>query len=170
MRRARTSARELYWKVWGLTNFLSCAACGLQFPLCELDHCAFHPQEPCFASGDNTGCFPCCGQPALRFDPNAGHKRGCQARRHVPDLRSSLLGPAATRSMQRALETAQALGDLVLVPFAASRAEGHLAGTPRDGSSVARMLGATPLDDFDGDEDGSEGSDDELVPLGQAMA
>ena len=33
-----------------------------QFPLAELEHCAYHPQEPVFSSGDNNGAHPCCGQ------------------------------------------------------------------------------------------------------------
>ena len=35
---SRLSSREIYWKVWGLTHFLTCGECGEQFPVCELDH------------------------------------------------------------------------------------------------------------------------------------
>ena len=34
---SRLSSREIYWKVWGLTHFLTCGECGEQFPVCELD-------------------------------------------------------------------------------------------------------------------------------------
>ena len=47
LRKAKgASPREVFWRVWGLTTFLSCACCGEQFPLSELEHCAYHPQAP----------------------------------------------------------------------------------------------------------------------------
>ena len=69
---SRLSSREIYWKVWGLTHFLTCGECGEQFPVCELDHCAHHPRPPHFESGENSGHYPCCGLASLRFDPSAG--------------------------------------------------------------------------------------------------
>ena len=88
-------AKSLFWKIWSLTNFLNCAECGAQFPLAEMDHCTYHPEAPRFDEGDHCGCYPCCGQPALRFDLSAGRARGCRARRHTPDLRSRASGALA---------------------------------------------------------------------------
>ena len=70
---SRLSSREIYWKVWGLTHFLTCGECGEQFPVCELDHCAHHPRPPHFESGENSGHYPCCGPASLRR--RASHAR-----------------------------------------------------------------------------------------------
>ena len=46
LKKAKSSPREIFWRVWGLTTFLRCGCCGEQFPLAELDHCTYHPEEP----------------------------------------------------------------------------------------------------------------------------
>ena len=127
---SRLSSREIYWKVWGLTHFLTCGECGEQFPVCELDHCAHHPRPPHFESGENSGHYPCCGLASLRFDPSAGRRRGCVARRHSPELHSRLLGGGA--SGQQVLDLALAHADLVLVPFVPAA---KLRGIPDDGAA-----------------------------------
>jgi len=148
LRRGKTSARELYWKIWGLTNFLTCLVCSQQFPLAEMDHCTYHPQEPTFTSGDNCGCFPCCGQTALRFDLSAGRKRGgCRARRHTPDIHNRLLITNAGGSLSRLLETAVAHADLVFTPFTAT--------TPNV-EPPSRSVTTKPADDGFADGSGSE--------------
>ena len=105
LRRSKGGAREAYWRLWGLTHFATCSACETAFPICELDRCSYHPSEPIFDRGDQRGHYPCCGQQALRFDPNAG-RRGCLFRRHTPVTR--LPGAA------KVVETALAHADLVL--------------------------------------------------------
>ena len=40
VRRAKGGSREAYWRLWGLTHFLTCSACDSAFPVCELDMCA----------------------------------------------------------------------------------------------------------------------------------
>jgi hypothetical protein len=106
------SSRELFWRIWSLTHFLNCSACGQPFPLAELDHCSYHPQP---VDGDDGcgGVYPCCGQPAVRFESSNARRRGCRAKRHTPDLRS---GDAA---QTRLIGTAISLSELVLTPLEA---------------------------------------------------
>ena len=40
VRRAKGGSREAYWRLWGLTHFLTCSTCDSAFPVCELDMCA----------------------------------------------------------------------------------------------------------------------------------
>ncbi|XP_074641668.1 SANT and BTB domain regulator of class switch recombination-like [Tubulanus polymorphus] len=79
--------RDLYWRLWGTVNYLSCSCCGEVFPCAELGHCKFHPNDPIFPStGDKgpaiQGKYPCCGQKTLRFDPLKPNT-GCQTRDHI---------------------------------------------------------------------------------------
>jgi len=170
-RRAKQySARDLYWKIWSLVHFLTCSVCGQPFPLAELEHCTYHPQQPTFANGDNCGTYPCCGQPALRFDLSAGRRRlGCCAKRHTPDLRGRLLAGGA-ESCQRKwlLETALAHADLVLTPF-----EPSSPGNPPAEQSGVGQSGASsesdeepfalkpPTEASDADSDSRVTSDDD---------
>lgn len=111
------SARELFWRIWSLTHFLNCSECGQPFPLAELDHCSYHPQPAAFEGGDSCGVYPCCGQPAVRFELSAGRRRGCRAKRHTPDLRSRGPGRSTSAAQARLFETAVSLAELVLTSF-----------------------------------------------------
>jgi len=75
--------REIYWKLWGRLVSFNCVSCGSEFVGAELGHCSYHPQEPRFPHGRNTGYYQCCEQKAVRFDTSI-QKKGCSARNHVP--------------------------------------------------------------------------------------
>jgi len=145
-------ARDLFWRIWSLTHFLNCSECGLPFPLAEMEHCTYHPQQPKFGDGDGCGIYPCCGQPAVRFDLSAGIRRGCRAKRHTPDVRSRALGSGAS-AQARLVDVALSLGDLVLIPF---DARGH-----DDAEAHRRARGGTE----DRLSDGGSDSDDEPIAL-----
>lgn len=71
--------REVYWKIWGTVNYLTCSRCGELFQCCEFGHCKYHPEAPRYDNeGANCGAFigvyPCCHQKALRFDPTQQNK------------------------------------------------------------------------------------------------
>ena len=120
LRRAKGGAREAYWRLWGLTHFVTCSTCDIAFPICELDRCAYHPQEPVYERGDHRGHYPCCGQAALRFETGShGKAKGCMFKRHTPVTRPPF--GVASPSMQhggteaaKIVEIALAHADLVL--------------------------------------------------------
>jgi len=74
--------KEIYWKIWARLQTLYCTVCEEYFVASELGHCSYHPMGPKFTYGSNTGVFPCCNSPAVRFDTNI-RKQGCCARNHV---------------------------------------------------------------------------------------
>ncbi|XP_052832585.1 SANT and BTB domain regulator of class switch recombination [Octopus bimaculoides] len=87
--------RNVYWKLWGLVNYLHCTWCNEMFPCAHFGHCPYHPEEPQFqtAAGRDgetvssklvspIGHYPCCNQTVCRFDP-ANLNLGCQARDHI---------------------------------------------------------------------------------------
>ena len=68
--------RDVYWRVWGIINFLTCSRCGETFPCTELGHCKYHSEPVQFgavladgSSNAAVGTHGCCGQKVLRFDP-----------------------------------------------------------------------------------------------------
>ena len=78
------SWRDVYWRVWGIVNFLQCAHCNGHFPCTNFGHCLFHPIHATFDSTATTpdadgntvssvvsavGRHLCCNQVVLRFDP-----------------------------------------------------------------------------------------------------
>ena len=78
------SWRDVYWRVWGIVNFLQCARCNEHFPCTNFSHCLFHPIHATFDSTATTpdaggnvvssgvsavGRHLCCNQVVLRFDP-----------------------------------------------------------------------------------------------------
>lgn len=88
--------RDVYWRLWGTINSLTCARCGEVFPLTEFGHCSYHPEMARYDNepGAPTSCVgvhPCCHQSALRFDP-ALIVKGCRVKDHIvsfPDTISS---------------------------------------------------------------------------------
>ena len=47
--------RDVYWRVWGIINYLQCTRCGSHFPCTNFGHCLFHPIS---ASFDSTASTP----------------------------------------------------------------------------------------------------------------
>uniref|UniRef100_A0A8C3IUN0 SANT and BTB domain regulator of CSR n=1 Tax=Chrysemys picta bellii TaxID=8478 RepID=A0A8C3IUN0_CHRPI len=85
------SWRDVYWRLWGIINWLSCSRCNQSFLCTEFSHCQYHAQPvlyPGVASAlgtSGTGIYPCCNQKILRFDPTPLPK-GCKVRDHVIGL------------------------------------------------------------------------------------
>uniref|UniRef100_A0A8D2QVS4 KIAA1841 n=1 Tax=Zosterops lateralis melanops TaxID=1220523 RepID=A0A8D2QVS4_ZOSLA len=112
------SWRDVYWRLWGTVNWLTCSRCNQSFLCTEFSHCQYHPQPvlyPGVASAlgsTGTGVYPCCNQKVLRFDPTTLPK-GCKVRDHMVDEERDAL-PS---------QTAQILNDLlhhrdvIVVPF-----------------------------------------------------
>ncbi|XP_064612610.1 SANT and BTB domain regulator of class switch recombination-like [Liolophura sinensis] len=82
------SWRDVYWRLWGTINFLSCDRCGETFACSELGHCRYHPEPLRYENDPESipsciiGTYPCCHQKNLRFDPTQQNK-GCRVRDHI---------------------------------------------------------------------------------------
>ncbi|KAG9397433.1 Protein of unknown function DUF3342 [Carpediemonas membranifera] len=102
--------KAAYWRAWAFTRPLHCTVCGAAFPATHLDHCRHHTMAPEFKPGTNTGVYPCCREPAVRFSTTTQKtSSGCQARAHVV---SATTGPEA--------ETVRLVGkhrELCVTPF-----------------------------------------------------
>ncbi|XP_010212719.1 PREDICTED: uncharacterized protein KIAA1841 homolog [Tinamus guttatus] len=115
------SWRDVYWRLWGTVNWLTCSRCNQSFLCTEFSHCQYHSQPvlyPGVASAlgsTGTGVYPCCNQKVLRFDPTALPK-GCKVRDHAVALPSEDKGVLPS-------QTAKILNDLlhhrdvIVVPF-----------------------------------------------------
>ena len=81
---------QIYWKVWALTVWFDCTACGQAFSGSDLNQCCYHPKTPLFTFSSNVGKYPCCDEKVLRFDTSVKvGGSGCLHREHVPDTRMS---------------------------------------------------------------------------------
>ncbi|KAI0220956.1 hypothetical protein LSAT2_027582 [Lamellibrachia satsuma] len=95
--------RDVYWRVWGIINYLQCARCGEHFPCTNFGHCLFHPIAASFDGTTTTplsdgstvslgsaavGHYVCCNQVILRFDPTQTNT-GCKAQDHLVKLEQS---------------------------------------------------------------------------------
>ena len=84
------SWREVYWRVWGLTNYLSCTRCGDYFQCAEFGHCKYHPEPPRYENDSGVyaciGTYPCCHQKSLRFDPTQQNKVSLYTNCHLTIL------------------------------------------------------------------------------------
>ncbi|XP_021150026.2 SANT and BTB domain regulator of class switch recombination isoform X1 [Columba livia] len=117
------SWRDVYWRLWGTVNWLTCSRCNQSFLCTEFSHCQYHSQSVLYpgvasALGSTaTGVYPCCNQKVLRFDPTTLPK-GCKVRDHTVDLPSGNEDGDALPS-----QTAKILNDLlhhrdvIVVPF-----------------------------------------------------
>uniref|UniRef100_A0A8C2U0P8 SANT and BTB domain regulator of CSR n=1 Tax=Coturnix japonica TaxID=93934 RepID=A0A8C2U0P8_COTJA len=117
------SWQDVYWRLWGTVNWLTCSRCNQSFLCTEFSHCQYHPQPvlyPGVASAlgsTGTGVYPCCNQKVLRFDPTTLPK-GCKVRDHVTSLPS---GNEDENSLPS--QTTKILNDLlrhrdvIVVPF-----------------------------------------------------
>ncbi|XP_049640693.1 SANT and BTB domain regulator of class switch recombination isoform X1 [Suncus etruscus] len=115
------SWRDVYWRLWGIVNWLTCSRCNQAFRCIELSHCQYHSEiviYPSTASAMNTvgtGIYPCCSQKVLRFDPTQFTK-GCKVREHLVlhDQDKNDLLPCPTF---RILDDLRKHKDVVVVPF-----------------------------------------------------
>lgn len=82
------SWRDVYWRLWGTVNWLTCSRCYQAFLCIEFSHCQYHSEVVVYSSTVNslntvgTGIYPCCNQKVLRFDPTQLTK-GCKVRDHM---------------------------------------------------------------------------------------
>ncbi|XP_053795482.1 SANT and BTB domain regulator of class switch recombination [Vidua chalybeata] len=117
------SWQDVYWRLWGTVNWLTCSRCNQSFLCTEFSHCQYHSQPvlyPGVASAlgsTGTGVYPCCNQKVLRFDPTTLPK-GCKVRDHMVEL-----PPESEEGDALLSQTAQILNDLlhhrdvIVVPF-----------------------------------------------------
>ncbi|KAM8809092.1 SANT and BTB domain regulator of class switch recombination [Eudromia elegans] len=115
------SWRDVYWRLWGTVNCLTCSRCNQSFLCTEFSHCQYHSQPalyPGVASAlgsTGTGVYPCCNQKVLRFDPTALPK-GCKVRDHVVALPledKDVLPSQSTKILDDLLHHR----DVIVVPF-----------------------------------------------------
>ncbi|XP_021101984.1 uncharacterized protein KIAA1841 homolog isoform X7 [Heterocephalus glaber] len=148
------SWRDVYWRLWGTVNWLTCSRC-FQFVarrktvdleeqpsdeekafLCiEFSHCQYHsemivyPTAASSLSAAGTGIYPCCNQKVLRFDPTQLTK-GCKVRDHMVALRDQGEGgdlPSCPTS--RTLDDLQKHKDVIVVPFSKDTVSGPVVGS-----------------------------------------
>lgn len=81
LRKNGLSWRRIFWKVWARLISDECKVCGNMFVLSELDNWCYHPEEPKFLYGANTGTYPCWEADAVRFSTNVQNS-GCKTQRH----------------------------------------------------------------------------------------
>lgn len=117
------SWRDVYWRLWGTINWLTCSRCYQAFLCIEFSHCQYHSEVVVYPSAVNslntvgTGIYPCCNQKVLRFDPTQLTK-GCKVRDHMVLLHDqgenddSLSCPTA-----KILDDLHKHKDVIAVPF-----------------------------------------------------
>ncbi|XP_049656773.1 SANT and BTB domain regulator of class switch recombination isoform X1 [Accipiter gentilis] len=117
------SWRDVYWRLWGTVNWLTCSRCNQSFLCTEFSHCQYHSQPvlyPGVASAlgsTGTGVYPCCNQKVLRFDPTTLPK-GCKVRDHTVDLPSGNEdGHALPFQTTKILNDLLHHRDVIVVPF-----------------------------------------------------
>lgn len=87
--------RNVYWRLWGTINYLTCTRCESRFPCYQLGHCHYHPEHPRFNDVNKedrpnlTGIYPCCHQKVPRFNPTNLDK-GCRVRDHIVNLSTGI--------------------------------------------------------------------------------
>jgi phage FluMu protein Com len=64
------SPRDIYWRLWGVVNWLRCSSCGQVFQCSDLSSCSYHPQPP-LSGRSSTGppVHICCGNPPPNVSP-----------------------------------------------------------------------------------------------------
>ncbi|XP_063774298.1 SANT and BTB domain regulator of class switch recombination isoform X2 [Pseudophryne corroboree] len=114
------SWRDVYWRLWGTINWLTCCRCKQTFLCNELSHCQYHPEPAVYVSAASppdspgTGVYPCCNQRVLRFDP-AQLPKGCKVRDHVIGVPGG--GDASDSPSSILLTDLLMRRDIVVVPF-----------------------------------------------------
>lgn len=86
------SWRKVYWRLWGHCHFLFCTVCETHFPTYQMLWCQFHPDQPQFLGPITEGRtpgpggrYPCCNQPAFRYETISG-PTGCEEREHTVQI------------------------------------------------------------------------------------
>ncbi|KAJ8312380.1 hypothetical protein KUTeg_009753 [Tegillarca granosa] len=115
--------REVYWRIWGLINYLTCTRCLETFPCTEFGHCKYHPEPPRYDNEGGLsqciGTYPCCHQKTLRFDP-VQQSKGCRVRDHIvsfPECDSSSEIDLSKPMRNRVYDDLLAHRDVVCVPY-----------------------------------------------------
>uniref|UniRef100_S4RH33 SANT and BTB domain-containing protein n=1 Tax=Petromyzon marinus TaxID=7757 RepID=S4RH33_PETMA len=114
------SWRNVYWRLWGTVNYLTCSRCNQVFLCKDLSHCLYHTHPALYGddweAGAPTGLgiYPCCKQRTIRFDP-LQRSKGCKVRDHVVSRASGEAGPSARVHQDLLLHR-----DAVCVPFTPS--------------------------------------------------
>ncbi|XP_040126803.1 SANT and BTB domain regulator of class switch recombination isoform X3 [Ictidomys tridecemlineatus] len=135
------SWRDVYWRLWGTVNWLTCSRCYQAFLCIELSHCQYHSETVVYSTAANslstvgTGIYPCCNQKVLRFDPTQLTK-GCKVKDHMVTLHDQgeggdLLSVPTTRI----LDDLNKHKDVIVVPFSKD-----LVSDPAVGSSDEKGL------------------------------
>ncbi|XP_069860674.1 SANT and BTB domain regulator of class switch recombination isoform X2 [Dipodomys merriami] len=117
------SWRDVYWRLWGTINWLTCSRCCQAFLCIEYSHCQYHSEMviyPTTASSPSTvgtGFYPCCNQKVLRFDPTQLTK-GCKVRDHTIALRDQAEGgDLMSCPTSKILDDLYEHKDVIVVPF-----------------------------------------------------
>uniref|UniRef100_A0A8C5V5E8 SANT and BTB domain regulator of CSR n=1 Tax=Microcebus murinus TaxID=30608 RepID=A0A8C5V5E8_MICMU len=116
------SWRDVYWRLWGTINWLTCSRCYQAFLCVEFSHCQYHsetviyPAAASLLSTVGTGIYPCCNQKVLRFDPTQLTK-GCKVRDHVAAFRDQGEGDLLSCPTTRILDDLHKHKDVIAVPF-----------------------------------------------------
>ncbi|XP_020943171.1 uncharacterized protein KIAA1841 homolog isoform X5 [Sus scrofa] len=118
------SWRDVYWRLWGTVNWLTCSRCYQAFLCIEFSHCQYHSETVIYPTAGSsmstvgTGIYPCCNQKVLRFDPTQFTK-GCKVKDHTVALRDHSEGEdLLSCPTARILDDLHKHKDVILVPFA----------------------------------------------------
>ena len=81
--------KEIYWKMWSLTQLFKCQECGEFFRGFDIVQCKYHPLQSKNIPG-STGAkkFLCCGKEILSLDKFRGENtdaKGCKTKSHTID-------------------------------------------------------------------------------------
>lgn len=129
------SWRDVYWRLWGTINWLSCSRCCQTFLCTEFSHCQYHSEVVVYSatvsplSSVGTGVYPCCNQKVLRFDPTQLTK-GCKVRDHMVILHDQgESDDVSSCPTTRILDDLHKHRDVILVPFLKDAASDPGAGS-----------------------------------------
>uniref|UniRef100_A0A4W2CI80 SANT and BTB domain regulator of CSR n=1 Tax=Bos indicus x Bos taurus TaxID=30522 RepID=A0A4W2CI80_BOBOX len=118
------SWRDVYWRLWGTVNWLTCSRCYQTFLCIEFSHCQYHSETVIYPTAGSslstvgTGIYPCCNQKVLRFDPTQLTK-GCKVKDHMVTLRDQGEGEdLLSCPTAKILDDLHKHKDVILVPFA----------------------------------------------------
>ncbi|XP_030883865.1 uncharacterized protein KIAA1841 homolog isoform X3 [Leptonychotes weddellii] len=117
------SWRDVYWRLWGTVNWLTCSRCYQAFLCIEFSHCQYHSETVVYPTAASslstvgTGIYPCCNQKVLRFDPTQLTK-GCKVKDHVVALHDQGEGgDLPSCPTDKILDDLHKHKDVIVVPF-----------------------------------------------------
>nr|KAG5691777.1 hypothetical protein BaRGS_014777 [Batillaria attramentaria] len=118
--------RDVYWRIWGTINMLTCSRCGDTFPLTEFGHCRYHPEQPRYENSEPgslmscVGTYPCCHLRTIRYDPLQLNK-GCRVKDHIVSLAEGPSGGGdhepSKSQLHRVYDDLLARRESICVPF-----------------------------------------------------